>query len=173
VKWGIRRRGIDAVDLQAIIIIALAVALAGVAVDRFNRWWLRRSVQRLAAKVQRDMDAGVYQKPRLVPESLYVTRLDDVGVTCTDPDGGVEAVEWADLQSVEIVTTDHGPFLPDVFWVLHGSRVDCVVPQGASGDEELRDRLQGLPGFRHDEAIAAMSSTANRRFLCWEKASGA
>jgi hypothetical protein len=163
------RRGFDTVDLQTLIIVGLVVALAGVAVDRFNRWRLDRSVERLAAKVQRDMDAGVYQAPRLMPESLYVVRFDDVRVTCTDPDGRVEAVEWADLQRVEIVTTDHGPYLPDVFWVLHGSRSDCVVPQGASGDQQLRDRLQGFPGFRHEEAIAAMSSTANWRFLCWEK----
>ena len=78
-------------------------------------------------------------------------------------------MEWDDLQRVEIVTTDHGPFAPDVFWVLHGLKAGCVIPQGATGEKELLERLQALPGFRYEAVIEAMSSTENRRFLCWER----
>jgi hypothetical protein len=76
-----------------------------------------------------------------MPESLYIITLSDSGVSCKDPDGDLESVEWADLERVEIVTNDHGPFLPDVFWVLHGAKTGCVVPKWATGESELSHRL--------------------------------
>jgi hypothetical protein len=87
----------------------------------------------------------------------------------SDPMRKVERVAWADLQKVEVVTTSDGPFAPDVFWVLHGSESGCAVPQGATGDSQLLERLQTLPGFDNDALIAAMSSTSDQRFLCWQR----
>ena len=118
---------------------------------------------------RRHGDQGVDDQPRLFPESFYVVRFSESDVSCTHPDGTIESVAWDDLQQIEIVTTDHGPFHPDVFWVLHGSMAGCVVPQGATGHRELLERLQRLPGFRNEAVIEAMTSTENRRFLCWEK----
>jgi len=68
-------------------------------------------------------------------------------------------VGWADLQKVEVVTTSDGPFHPDVFWVLHGTEGGCAVPQGATGDKQLLDRLQALPGFDNGAVIAALADT--------------
>jgi len=79
-------------------------------------------------------------------------------------------VGWADLQKVEVVTTGDGPFAPDVVWVLHGTDAGCAVPQGATGDSQLLERLQALPGFDNHALIEAMSSTTDRRFLCWRRA---
>ena len=90
-------------------------------------------------------------------------------IVCERPDGAVERVGWADLETVEIVTTSDGPFAPDVFWVLYGRDGGCAVPQGATGDGMLLERLQALPGFDNDAVIEAMSSTSNRRFLCWQR----
>lgn len=104
------------------------------------------------------------------PESRFVVRLSDTEVVCERPDGKVERVGWADLQKVEIVTTADGPFAPDVFWVLHGTDGGCAVPQGATGDSQLLDRLQTLPGFDNRALIEAMSSASDRRFLCWQRA---
>jgi hypothetical protein len=112
-------------------------------------------------------------QPRLQPESQYVVRISEFDVSCARPDGNTESVAWDDLRQVEVVTTDQGPFRPDVFWVLHGSSTGCVVPQGATGEPELLVRLQQLPGFRNRAVIDAMCSADNRRFLCWEKAGGA
>jgi len=95
--------------------------------------------------------------------------LSDSEVVCERPDGTVERVGWDDLQKVEVVTTGDGPFAPDVFWVLHGRNGACAIPQGATGDRHLLERLQMLPGFDNDAVIAAMSSTSARRFLCWER----
>jgi hypothetical protein len=106
--------------------------------------------------------------PPLVPESRFGVRLSDTDV-CERPDGKVERVGWADLQKVEVVTTGDGPFAPDVFWVLHGTDGGCAVPQGATGDSQLLERLQTLPGFDNKAFLAAMASTSDRRFLCWER----
>ena len=105
----------------------------------------------------------------LEPESGFIVRLSDTGIVCERPDGKVERVDWADLQKVEVVTTSEGPFEPDVFWVLHGTQGGCAVPQGATGDRPLLERLQALPGFNNGAVIEAMSSTSDRRFLCWQR----
>ena len=99
-----------------------------------------------------------------------MVRVSDREVLCERPDGKVERVGWGDLQKVEVVTTSDGPFAPDVFWVLHGTVGGCAVPQGASGDGDLLARLQALPGFDNNAVIEAMSSTSDRRFLCWLRA---
>jgi hypothetical protein len=91
-------------------------------------------------------------------------------VVCDRPDGKVERVRWDDLQKVEIVTTDEGPFVPDVFWVLHGTDTGCVIPQGATGEGPFLDRMHALPGFDNGAMIQAMTSVENRRFLCWRRA---
>jgi hypothetical protein len=119
--------------------------------------------------VQSDHERGEDDRPRLQPESQYVVRFSGSEVSCTHPDGTSGTVAWDDLRRVEIVTTDEGPFLTDVFWVMHGSEAGCVVPQGATGERALLERLQQLPGFRNEAVIEAMSSTDNRRFLCWER----
>jgi hypothetical protein len=96
-------------------------------------------------------------------------RLSDTEVVCERPDGKIERVGWPDLQTVEVITTGDGPFAPDVFWVLHGAGSGCAVPQGATGESTLLERLQALPGFDNNALIAAMSSTSERRFLCWQR----
>jgi hypothetical protein len=96
--------------------------------------------------------------------------VDERGVTCRRPGGTVEAVAWADLRAVEILTTDEGPWSEDVFWVLHGRGGGCVVPQEAEGSNALLERLQQLPGFDNAAVIRAMGSTENARFPCWKAA---
>ena len=109
-------------------------------------------------------------RARLEPESRFLVRLSDSEVVCEQPDGRVERVGWSDLQQVEVVTTGDGPFAPDVFWMLRGTSGGCAVPQGATGDEELLERLQALPGFDYQAFIEAMSSASDRRFVCWQRA---
>jgi hypothetical protein len=110
-----------------------------------------------------------YRQPKPIPESFFVVEVSDAGVSCARPGQKVEKVAWDDLQRVEIVNTDEGPFLPDVFWVLHGSESGCVIPQGAAGEEQLLERLQKLPGFDNKAVIEAMTVTTNKRSLCWQR----
>jgi hypothetical protein len=78
-------------------------------------------------------------------------------------------VEGNDLKKVAILTTDAGPFAPDIFWVLIDSKGGCVVPWGATGESQLLDRLQALNGFRSDVIVNATSLTSNHLLTCWER----
>ncbi|MBI2808906.1 MAG: hypothetical protein HYX68_28320 [Planctomycetes bacterium] len=106
--------------------------------------------------------------PLATPPTTMVT-FDDEAVTCRRADGVVETVRWSDLQIVCIRTTDAGPAVDDVFWVLGGSASGCVVPSEAEGMNLLLERLQHLPGFDNNAAIQAMSCAENHTFLCWKR----
>src|SRR5262245_17449688 len=54
--------------------------------------------------------------------------IDDVGITRTAP-GVREQVRWADIVRVRIITTDQGPLLEDVMFVVESKGGEgCVVP---------------------------------------------
>ena len=105
---------------------------------------------------------------RTWPESRFNVSISDQGVSVVRPDGKVETVDWADLRSVHIENTDSGPFAPDVFWVLAGTESGCVIPQGATGEGPLLERLQELPGFDNEQVITAAMSMENAQFICWK-----
>ncbi len=85
------------------------------------------------------------------------------------PDGHEGALRWDDLGVVAIETNDSGPLGCDVWWVLVSFRGDsgCVIPQGATGEDQLLSRLQELPGFDNEALVSAMSSVENERCVCW------
>ena len=143
------------------ILLAFIVCAAGVAIFAF--WQRGRSYG--AMSFMDDEEA-----PEVSDETLFVVDITEDAVSCSCPDGRRQSTRWEELRRVELVTTDTGPFLTDVFWVLHGPNSVCVIPQGATGERELLRRLQELPGFRHEVVIDAMSCVANRAFLCWEAA---
>ena len=151
----------------------LFAAIAGVAIWALVEAWLHWRASRMMAKAldrARHPERYASEPPvRLEPESRVIVHVSDSEIVCERPDGKVERVGWAELETIEIVTTDDGPFAPDVFWVLRGRHSGCAVPQGATGDRLLLERLQALPGFDNNAVIDAMSSTSNRRFLCWQK----
>jgi len=102
-----------------------------------------------------------------MPEALCQVSIDNRAISCAYPDGTFQSVAWNDLTSVEIVTTDAGPWAADVFWVLEAGESRCVIPQGATGENAALSRLQTLPGFNSEAVIDAMGSTSNQRFVCW------
>ncbi len=108
---------------------------------------------------------------KLQPESQYIVSVSDTGLECQRPDGKTERVTWDGLQAVVVETTEWGPFVPDVFWVLIGNAPEegCVFPQGATGEQAAVERLQQLSGFDNEALIRAMGSTNNATFLCWKR----
>ncbi len=108
-------------------------------------------------------------RPDLVTEEDVIVDFDDEEITTLHPDGLSECVRWEDLSRVEVVTTDEGPFLCDVFYVLHGTSTAVAIPQGATGERQLVERLLKLPGFDGDTFIQAMGSTSNKRFAVWRR----
>jgi hypothetical protein len=104
-------------------------------------------------------------------EQVPATTIDDRGVRRILGSGKIEAVEWKDLVEVQIVTTDEGPFVDDVFYLLIGAHdTGCVVPQEDPQSAALLERLQALPDFDNGKVIEAMTCVENARFVCWKKA---
>jgi hypothetical protein len=56
-----------------------------------------------------------------------------------------------------------------VWWLLESDNAFVAIPQGATGEEKLIERLQQLPHFDNDAMSNAMRSTSNQRFICWSK----
>ena len=88
-------------------------------------------------------------------ENDFVVTVSDAEVSCKRPNGVVESVEWDDLKAVVIETTNEGPFVTDVYWLLIGTQSGCLIPQGAIGEDALIKKLQTLPGFDNDALIEA------------------
>jgi hypothetical protein len=113
---------------------------------------------------------AVFLAPRTRPSVPECVVVEEAGVRHMRADGTVEYVAWRNLVAVEIVTTDDGPIVEDVFFLLHArDGGGCVVPHALS--DELLPRLQALPGFDNVQVIRAMGSTQNARFVCWRAAS--
>ena len=158
------------------ILVAVTIAVVGwTLVDLLEAWVAARSPYRFAPSMWDEEPAPTPEPlPGLAPETStsYVVELSDTEVRSKHPDGSLEIVEWDDLQRVELVTTDAGPFAPDVYWLLYGSSDRCLVPQGSSRERELLRRLQQLPGFLDRAVVEGMSSAANRVFVCWKREHG-
>lgn len=107
--------------------------------------------------------------PDLNFESKWVVTVSETECSCTRPNGGVESLKWDDLEIVAIETTDEGPYAADVFWYLAGEQTGCVVPLGATGEDEMVKRLQALSGFDTEAFGEAMTSTSNRQFIVWDR----
>ena len=78
-------------------------------------------------------------------------------------------IEWDHIIQISIQTTDLGPFVEDVFWVLKTETNKVVIPQVATGADDILERAQGLPGFDNKSFLAAMCCTDNKEFICWRK----
>lgn len=105
----------------------------------------------------------------LYPECLFVVSVSKCEISVQWPDGRLEAVPIADLREVAIVTNDSGPIGVDVWWMLAGKQASsgCAFPGGATGEQEVLQFVQQLPGFNNKRFVEAMGSTSNAKFVCW------
>ena len=109
---------------------------------------------------------GFFRRPE--PKAQDRVIFGDDSVTRVRPDGVEETIRWDDLQEVDILTTDEGPWREDVVFLLIGAdgKSGCVVPQSSDGSQQSLERLQQLPGFDSAAVIKAMGSTSNAKFVC-------
>ena len=148
------------VPVLGCVVVALVVVIAmEAAMDARLTWIMRRALRRASS-------GGA----KLDPESRFVVRLGESEVVCERPDGTRERVAWHELQRVEIVSTSDGPMVPDTLWLLLGETGGCAIPWGATGEAELLQRLQALPGFDNQAVIGAASDGTDARRLCWQRA---
>jgi hypothetical protein len=104
--------------------------------------------------------------PPLVVDAAGVRRLERDGTP-------IEAIAWADLVAVTVVTTSEGPWTEDAFVLLAGHDGRGVaVPNGLIQGTDLIARLFRLPRFDGQAFIRAQMSTDDARFDCWSGARG-
>lgn len=156
-------------SLGLALIIAAIIALF---VGLEYRW--RRSLRRefdamleRAKHPERYPPAEPDREPSL--ESRWIVRLSDLAVECEHPDGDIERIAWLDLQRVDVLCTSDGPFAPDQYWVLCADTPKVMIPWGATGGEELLERMQQLPNFDNEAIIKAASLTEDVVIPCWRK----
>lgn len=85
----------------------------------------------------------------------------------------LEKVALDQLLAIHIATSDVGPWLDDICWVLIAQDdKGALLSNSAPGFNDVLDALQTLPGFG-DEAnqaiIDAMSCTDNQQFEVWKR----
>jgi hypothetical protein len=110
--------------------------------------------------------------PKYVPAPIGHLAIDEVGITRTAK-GVREHVAWDDVARVRILTTDQGPHLEDVFFIVDSKKGDgCIVPQDLATRDGLLEALQSrLVGLNNGAVIEAMLSVDNRMFTIWEEGS--
>jgi len=111
-----------------------------------------------------------FRKPSVHhPEHAY--RVHDTGdaLLCVRDGAEEKTMRWDAITDVSIVTTDGGPFFPDVFWRFRDGSAEIVFPQMALGEKEVLDRVMKMQEFDFERFNAAMTSTQNAEFAVWEK----
>lgn len=102
-------------------------------------------------------------------EEFPCVRFDETKISFFDEEERDSVIFWKDLQKVSLEITDVGPFAPDVFWQLESKAENILIAQGTTGEADLMNRLQQLPGFDSNSIILAMACVEEGSFLCWKK----
>jgi hypothetical protein len=95
---------------------------------------------------------------------------DDRIITVDDGAGNVSSIAWAELGNVTVLTTNAGPFVTDLFWILSDreGRTSITVPMDAAGEHALLRAMQArLAGFDNMAVVEAMSCTDGGVFQIW------
>lgn len=97
--------------------------------------------------------------------SLIITEHE---IACEHPERERESVPWDEITEIMLVTTDEGPFLPDMWFVFMGKSKGCSVPSEAKGIDLLWDEIKKrFNNFNYDAVIQA--GTDNDQKILWKK----
>ena len=95
--------------------------------------------------------------------------LDGQTITFKRPFGRSVSVRIDELDEIGIETTDQGPFVEDVFWILQRGEMRIRIGDPHPVFKMLMDRFGSLEGFDWRPFTEAMSCIDNRYFLCWRR----
>ncbi len=109
------------------------------------------------------------RKPRKQPEEYYDIIIEDEFIRVEHPKREVEQLNWNDVCEIVIITTDEGPFHPDVWLVLIGDDQGCSIPLGAPNFDGVYDIVSKYEGFNYERWIEAMGCAENARFVIWKR----
>ena len=77
------------------------------------------------------------------------------------------AVRIDELDEIGIETTDQGPFVEDVFWILKQGPMRLRIGDPHPVFRQLMDGFGSLEGFNWESFAEAMSCIENQYFPCW------
>jgi len=81
------------------------------------------------------------------------------------------SVKVKDIDEIGIQTTDAGPFVEDVFWLINRETDDLYIPQDSPVFKTMMDSFGSFDGFDWKPFTEAMSCTDRQYFLCWKRKS--
>jgi hypothetical protein len=90
-------------------------------------------------------------------------------ITASGPFAGRVSVRIEDIHEIGIETTDEGPFVEDVFWLINRETDELRIPQGSLVFTTLMERFRTLEGFDWKPFGQAMACTDCCYFLCWKR----
>lgn len=94
-------------------------------------------------------------------------------IICKFSSGQVDHIRWNNVAKVQVLTTDEGPYVCDVFYILTDTAGKGVaIPQDKPESGTIIEKITRWPGFQHEEMVLAMGSTEVKWFTVWEKEVG-
>jgi hypothetical protein len=116
-------------------------------------------------KIFRGKDKNVPEQP----EDLFQIEITEEYAKVSHPKRPEEEINWNEIEEINIMTTDQGPFVPDVWLILMGNGKRCSIPQGYSGWEDVYNKVSKFPGFDFENVIKSATSIENKTFNLWKK----
>jgi hypothetical protein len=95
--------------------------------------------------------------------------LDDQTIIIKRPFSRPVSVRIDELDEIGVETTDQGPLVEDVFWILKRGTMRIRIGEPHPVFEMLMERFGSLEGFDWKPFIEAQSCTDNRYFRCWKR----
>lgn len=112
--------------------------------------------------VYREVYAGTSRWPEII--------MSEEEIICKNP-SGTDRVRWQDIVKIQVLTTDEGPAVCDVFFVLlDANDRGVVIPQDKQAEfNSVLEKVTAYPGFDHALFIESMGHTQVKWFTIWEK----
>lgn len=107
---------------------------------------------------------------RSAQESVQFT---DSGMHITQGNGRERNIAYCDVEQIDIITTDQGPWQEDVWWCFYltGEEKPVYLPQGIKGKDQILLVLEKhFAGIDFQTFIIAMGSAENAVFNLWRRA---
>ena len=102
------------------------------------------------------------------PGGPFVVKITDEEIICEHPQRKRESIHWDRIVEIRLVTTDEGPFAPDMWYLFVGDSVVCSVPSEAKGFDQLWNEFdKRFKGLDYHAIINA--GTDNSEKVIWKK----
>jgi hypothetical protein len=107
------------------------------------------------------------KSPNHLRQACY--EFDGETITVDGPFARRVSVRVQDIHEIGVETTDTGPFIEDVFWLINRETDGLRIPQGSPVFKALMERFESLEGFDWEPFVEAMACPDCRYFLCWRR----